>query len=150
MVIWQALHFFSTGIFFSSLYTPPFQTMPIIISQNTVCHFWRIKHSFPPSPKITCSAELWMKMDLRGGFVCSMLFPLRVAPYPGSPRAPSEVYTLCFNRWAGWRLLGYKTGTGKLLGVVLNWMLIKFMDIHWPRQTRQIQTCLHTHSSYTP
>ena len=66
------------------------------------------------------------------------------------PRAPSEVYILCFNRWAGWRLLGYKTRTGNLLGVVLNWMLIKFMDIHWPRQTRQIQTCSHTHSSYTP
>lgn len=51
---------------------------------------------------------------------------------------------LCFNRWAGWRLLGYKTGTGNLLWVVLNWMLVKFMDIHWPRQTRKIQTCLYT------
>lgn len=51
---------------------------------------------------------------------------------------------LCFNRWAGWRLLGCKTGKRNLHRVVLNWMLIKFMDIHWPRQTRQIQTCLHT------
>ena len=64
------------------------------------------------------------------------------------PRAPREVYILCFNRWAGWRLLGYKTGTGNLLGVVLNWILIKFMDIYWPRQTRQIQTCLDTHTQH--
>lgn len=53
------------------------------------------------------------------------------------PSVLAEVYMQCFNRWAGWRRrLGCKTGTQNLYWVVLNWVLVKFTDIYWPRQTR--------------
>lgn len=82
------------------------------------------------------------------GFVCSM-FLLRVAPYPRSIRElPLKCTCYVLTDGPAGGLQGCKIGTWNLHRMVLNWMLIKFMDIYWPRQTRQIQTCLH--SLYTP
>lgn len=112
--------------------------MAIIISQNVV------KRSCSSSPKSQVQAEYWMKIELerQALFVnVSKGCPLHVL----YPRALTEVYMLCFNRWSG-RLaaIGCKTGKWNLHQVALNWMLVKFMGIHWPKQERQIQTCLHT------
>ena len=60
-------------------------------------------------------------------------------PYQCSALGLPLKCTCCFNRWGSCR-----TGTWNLHRVILNWMLIKFTDVQWPRQTRHIQTCLHT------
>lgn len=96
MVMWQAPHFFSRGIFFSlytpyiyiliySLYTPPSQTMPInyfikyslpFLKNQTLVFSLTKNHTFRLNSE-------W-KWTWEAGFVYSMLFLLRVAPYPRS------------------------------------------------------------------
>lgn len=130
--------------------------MGIIISRNVVCHSWRVKYSISFSPKITSLGRILNEnRTWEAVFVCSMLFLLRVAPLPmlhtSAPTEVTQVYMLCFNRWASWRLLGCKTGTQNLhqSGIELSAHKVHG-HIHWPRQTRPIQTCIHTCSSYTP
>lgn len=81
--------------------------------------------------------------------VCCFCYrlPPTHAPFPPPPSAAPQVYTLCFNRWAGWRQLGCKTGTRNLHPVVLNWTLVKFTDIHWPRQTGQCRQLARARSA---
>lgn len=113
--------------------------MAIIFSQIVVCHFWRVKHSFSSSTKSQVQAEYWIKIELEMQALLQHVVSTKGCPYQCSALGLPLKCTCCFNRWGSCR-----TGTWNLHRVILNWMLIKFTDVQWPRQTGHIQTCLHT------
>lgn len=122
----------------------------MITSQNTLPFLKVALPCFSSLPRLQVQAKQWMKTECKRKALFVVCCFAKGGPLPTThPSALTEVCMLCFNRWAGWRLQGCKTGTRNLHWMVLNWMLIKFMDIYCPRQTRQSQTCLHTQSPYT-